>query len=202
MGKIRRGTFGERMSGRVYVALAALLVAAHHPPMSNADTAAEGPVQAVPGSARGGAAPEPPAMTTPPVPILLAPKLPKSFVYDPEFVAGLEKALFQTDLQPAHVELKNALTEAKTAINVTAQLSSYQATAWNCLQKSFSEEDQKQAGCTGTDSVNQCSDKLFWYCLKSHHGFPAAKTKAVASLEHLEKAMKEYRNKLQSIPTK
>lgn len=33
--------------------------------------------------------------------------------------------------------------------------------------RSFSVQDQKAAGCSGSDTVNQCTDKLVKYCLHS-----------------------------------
>lgn len=40
----------------------------------------------------------------------------------------------------------------------------------NCLTKSYSVQDQQAAGCAGTDTVNQCMDKLYKYCIGGFRG--------------------------------
>jgi hypothetical protein len=80
----------------------------------------------------------------------------------------------------------------------------YKRHALECATgKAFSAEDQKQAGCTGNDTVNHCSIKLFWYCMKERNpSFPASKAKMLTKIEVLEKALKEYAAQLKQIPTK
>lgn len=46
----------------------------------------------------------------------------------------------------------------------------YKAHIKNCLAKSYSVQDQQAAGCAGTDTVNQCMDKLYKYCIGSYKG--------------------------------
>ena len=40
----------------------------------------------------------------------------------------------------------------------------------NCLTKSYSVQDQQAAGCTGTETLNQCMDKLYKYCIGGFRG--------------------------------
>jgi hypothetical protein len=43
--------------------------------------------------------------------------------------------------------------------------SGYKSYATNCAKKSYSVDDQKNAGCMGSDTVDQCTSKLFRQCL-------------------------------------
>lgn len=43
--------------------------------------------------------------------------------------------------------------------------SGYDTYAKNCSKKSYSVDDQKNAGCLGSDTVDQCTTKLFRQCL-------------------------------------
>ncbi len=38
--------------------------------------------------------------------------------------------------------------------------------AKQCASKAYTVQDQKAAGCTGSDTVDQCMDKLYEHCLK------------------------------------
>jgi hypothetical protein len=40
--------------------------------------------------------------------------------------------------------------------------------AKQCAAKSYSVQDQKAAGCTGTDTLNQCMDKLYKHCIENY----------------------------------
>ncbi len=37
-----------------------------------------------------------------------------------------------------------------------------------CAKKSYSVQDQKNAGCLGSETVDQCTNKLFRYCLSRY----------------------------------
>jgi hypothetical protein len=37
-----------------------------------------------------------------------------------------------------------------------------------CSDKSFTVQDQQAAGCTGTESLNQCMEKLYKHCVKTY----------------------------------
>lgn len=39
-----------------------------------------------------------------------------------------------------------------------------------CASKAYSVQDQAKAGCTASDTVAQCSDKLLKHCLQSYRG--------------------------------
>jgi len=39
--------------------------------------------------------------------------------------------------------------------------------AKECANKAYNVQDQKAAGCTGTDTLNQCMDKLYKHCVKN-----------------------------------
>ena len=40
--------------------------------------------------------------------------------------------------------------------------------AKQCAAKSYSVQDQKVAGCTGNDTLNQCMDKLYKHCIENY----------------------------------
>ncbi len=40
--------------------------------------------------------------------------------------------------------------------------------AKQCAGKPYSVQDQKAAGCTGTDTLNQCMDKLYKHCIETY----------------------------------
>ena len=37
-----------------------------------------------------------------------------------------------------------------------------------CSGKSYSVQDQKAAGCTGNETLNQCMDKLYKHCVETY----------------------------------
>lgn len=37
-----------------------------------------------------------------------------------------------------------------------------------CTDKAYTVQDQKAAGCTGTDTMNQCMDKLYKHCVQTY----------------------------------
>jgi hypothetical protein len=60
------------------------------------------------------------------------------------------------------------------------------AAAQTCSSKAYSVQDQMAAGCTGTESLNQCMNKLYKHCIDTFSGNPTAgpsarNTAAVAS---------------------
>jgi hypothetical protein len=140
-----------------------------------------------------------------PAPVPVEPARKKPFQIDPAVLAGIEKSLLQTDLKPAHDELHAALKEATNNSNsVTYALPYYQGKAKSCQEGHYSAEDQKKAGCSGSDTVSQCSNKLYWYCLMggNNGGFPGKKMEMLKSADRLDKALKEYSTRLKTIPTR
>jgi hypothetical protein len=76
----------------------------------------------------------------------------------------------------------------------------------NCLTKSYSVQDQQAAGCAGTDTVNQCMDKLYKYCIggfKGEYGKKEAFTNAFKTeLERsstLNVKSKKYYDQMQTL---
>ena len=49
-------------------------------------------------------------------------------------------------------------------------MSGYRDYINSCLTKSYSVQDQQAAGCAGTDTVNQCMDKLYKHCIAAYKG--------------------------------
>lgn len=45
-----------------------------------------------------------------------------------------------------------------------------QAVAKSCANKAYSVQDQKNAGCGGTETLDQCTAKLFKHCVKTYAG--------------------------------
>jgi len=69
----------------------------------------------------------------------------------------------------AEHELHNATGCMSAAIDDELK-SYYKPYIKNCLTKSYSVQDQQSAGCAGTDTVNQCMDKLYKHCIGGYKG--------------------------------
>ncbi len=134
------------------------------------------------------------------------PVTPKPFQIDPALLGDVTKALLNTDTKPAVTELEAALKEAeKQRHEVYLALWYYQDRAGKCSKKTYTTEDQKAAGCTGTDTLNQCSHKLFRQCVSPAQStlaekFSKSRQKMLEASERLDKALKEYTAKLKLIP--
>jgi hypothetical protein len=129
------------------------------------------------------------------------PVTPKPFQIDPVVLGKITKGLLFTDTKPA--ELEAALKEAEKARhNVYLALWYYQDSATKCSKRTFTTEDQKAAGCVGTDTLDQCSLKLFQHCVGTgfKEKFHISRQKMNEEAARLEKALKEYTNKLKLIP--
>lgn len=76
----------------------------------------------------------------------------------------------------------------------------------HCLTKSYSVQDQQTAGCAGTDTVNQCMDKLYKYCIGSYKGGTGSKDNFIKKFKTaLERSneinvkSKKYSDQLQTL---
>lgn len=133
------------------------------------------------------------------------PVTPKPFHIDAALLGEITKVLLNTDTKPAANELEAALKETEMRHQVREALYFYQNKAKDCSKQTFTTQDQKAAGCTGTDTLNQCSQKLFRHCVSSGHGgyaekFSKSRQKMLEASERLDKALKEYNAKLKLIP--
>lgn len=71
----------------------------------------------------------------------------------------------------ARNELQDAIGKGYLSASIDDELRSYyKPHVKNCLAKSYSVQDQQAAGCAGNDTVNQCMDKLYKYCIGSYKG--------------------------------
>ncbi len=156
------------------------------------------------GPGRGVPATGSPTMKAPSQPVLPSEKKPIHIT--PEVLGGITQALLKTDTIPAKEELKAALKEAESKLSsVSNELWYYQNYAKTCSNKTYTTEDQKQAGCLGTDTLNQCSQKLFRHCFDQaakykKQGFSNSRKKMYEAADRLEKASKAYTEKLKLIP--
>jgi hypothetical protein len=150
--------------------------------------------------ARKGVVAGPPAMKAAPVPN--APARKKPIRITPAMLEGIYKALLKTEWQAEYKELHDATKKVNTlSAELYEPLSSYQHLAQNCMDKPYTSEDQKNAGCIATDTLSQCSIKLFHSCFNKYHtGVPAQKKKMLLAADLLDKALKAYVNKLKAIP--
>jgi hypothetical protein len=76
----------------------------------------------------------------------------------------------------------------------------------NCLTKSYSVQDQQAAGCVGTDTLNQCMDKLYKYCIGGFRGeygkkeaFKNAFKTELERSKFLNEKSKKYSDQLQNL---
>jgi hypothetical protein len=165
------------------------------PATSGADMGVGGARRTAPSQAPAGRA----VTATPPV-------APKPFHIDPAVLGEITKVLLNTDTKPAAAELEAALKETEKLLHtVQMDLWYYQDHAKKCSKKTFTTEDQKTAGCTGNDTLNQCTVKLFQYCVGHNQNsptinFPKSRQKMLEESARLDKALKEYTAKLKLIP--
>ncbi|MBI5905684.1 MAG: hypothetical protein HZB86_09080 [Deltaproteobacteria bacterium] len=131
---------------------------------------------------------------------------PATILLNPAVLGGITQALLNTDTKPAAAELEAALKETASRLHAVQQdLWYYQEHATKCSKKTYTTEDQKTAGCAGTDTLNQCSVKLFQYCFSHNQNsptrdFPKTRQKMFEASDRLDKALKEYRSRLKLIP--
>jgi len=80
-------------------------------------------------------------------------------------------------------------------------VSARSAIAKQCASKAYSVQDQMAVGCTGTDTLDQCTDKLYKNCLKtsvnegrnvSVQDFQRWATTAAAEARALSQMLKQY----------
>jgi len=73
--------------------------------------------------------------------------------------------------------------------------------AKECASKAYTVQDQKAAGCTGGDTMDQCTDKLYRQCLRtsgnpgrdvSIQEFQESATKAAAEARALSRMLNQY----------
>lgn len=161
----------------------------------------KGGASSVPTSVPKGSAPgKQPVGQVGPAPL---PVTPKPFQIDPAVLAKISKGLLFTNVTPATDELGAALKETeKQRHEVQIDLALYRNRAFECSKKTFTTEDQKTAGCAGTDTLDQCSAKLFQLCVGTSlkERFHKSRQKMLEESERLDKALKEYTAKLKLIP--
>ncbi len=64
-----------------------------------------------------------------------------------------------------------------------------------CPNKNYSVVDQQAAGCEGDDTINQCMEKLFDYCMaKSRQKFQQAAPAEIAAVRNVAKHVEAYVN--------
>lgn len=104
-------------------------------------------------------------------------------------------------------ELQSAVGTGYLPAGIDDELRSYyKPHIKNCLAKSYSVQDQQAAGCAGTDTVNQCMDKLYKYCIGSYKGGTGNKENFIKKFKTaLERSndinakSKKYSNQLQTL---
>lgn len=80
--------------------------------------------------------------------------------------------------------------------------------AWaskNCAAKSYSIDDQKAAGCLGTDTVDVCTEKLFQHCVQTNNYMNTYKTglrNMIEAVDNLNRTSNLYGNGLKETEKK
>jgi hypothetical protein len=170
-----------------------------HPPGSHA-IGIGGPGNPNP-PARKGVVPGPPAMKTAPV---QGPGPQKGPIQaNPAFFEALYHALLNTDLGWDTSRLHFVLDMAKKDSETMFQsLVVYQKNAKSCATRLYTIEDQKKAGCLGTDTLNQCSTKLFDHCFGAYKNdkFLKDRNQLLSTMNWLENKLKAYTAKVKMIP--
>lgn len=140
-------------------------------------------------------------MTTAPVQVMPAQK--KTIQIDPALLDVVYQVLLKTDLKAEQEEYDASLKDAQHVFgNGKNSLWYYQHRAQQCANKKYTTEDQKIAGCLGTDTLNQCSTKLFNKCFSQHKNDPflTFRKKMLEAADRQDKAQKAYTGKLKLIP--
>jgi hypothetical protein len=181
-----------------WVVSTAFLATVLHSPTCGAQTRSAGPRPSNPAAQT---APKPPATTTT-TPSATLPQDKKPF-FDPAILAALEKNLKKPDMNALDSELNNAQKDVDAKQSGMHSAVLQVGLRWSvCSQFKYSAADQKNAGCTGSDTVSQCTQKLFGECMKaSYADFASKKAQMLASIARLEKALKDYSAALQTTPT-
>lgn len=107
----------------------------------------------------------------------------------------------------ARNELQDAVGKGYLSASIDDELRSYyKPHVKNCLAKSYSVQDQQAAGCAGTDTVNQCMDKLYKYCIGSYKGGTGNKAEfinrfktALEKSNNINSKSKKYSDQLQTL---
>lgn len=107
----------------------------------------------------------------------------------------------------AQKELVDAVGKGYISASIDDELRAYyKPHIKNCLAKSYSVQDQQAAGCAGTDTVNQCMDKLYKYCIGSYKGGTGNKTEfinrfktALEKSNNINSKSKMYSDQLQTL---
>jgi hypothetical protein len=75
-------------------------------------------------------------------------------------------------------------------------LSTFQGYSKDCSIKAYSVQDQQAAGCKGNDTVEQCMEKLYDFCMSklNQPGFQAVAEKELAASRELVKRAQAYAN--------
>jgi hypothetical protein len=136
-------------------------------------------------------------------PVLTPPGQANPIQLNPAAFDALYHAQLKTDLGwytgRFHFVLDQVNTELST---MYTSLKAYQKHAEMCETRTYTKEDQQKAGCLGTDTLNQCSTKLFDHCFGAYKNDPFLKDrkKLLGSMDWLEKKLNAYRAQLKAIP--
>ncbi len=182
-----------------WLALAAFLATILHAPICGAQTRAVAPRPSNPAVQT---VPKPPAAAAT-APNAALPSHDTKPIFDPAILAALGKNWQKPDFNALEAELDSAQkdVDAKQSGLHSAMLQLGMRGAF-CSQFKYSAADQKNAGCAGSDTVSQCTQKLFAECTKaSHADFVSKKAQMLTSAGRLEKALKAYAAALGPSPT-
>lgn len=81
---------------------------------------------------------------------------------------GMNKHIIQIVAQVKFDKLNQQYTEfSGNAKKFESGAGVISGIAKECAKKAFSVQDQKAAGCAGSDTLNQCMDKLYKHCVKN-----------------------------------
>ena len=75
----------------------------------------------------------------------------------------------------------------------------------HCAGKSYTIDEQKEAGCLGTDTVDECSKKLYWNCFQDSPYLQSYKSRLkemVEAMDALNRAAVLYENGLKTAEKK
>jgi len=97
---------------------------------------------------------------------------------DPSVVPPFYASLLTTIDEVYQVQKEFSDTVGSMSCTIDDELRyNYKPHVNNCLNKSYSVQEQQAAGCAGNDTVNQCMNKLYKYCMGGYKGGNGSKEK-------------------------
>jgi hypothetical protein len=131
-------------------------------------------------------------------PVLAHPALKKPIMLTPRMISPGER---NTDPKPEFLAVINAFNNFNSGSH-SLRMQCYTALAEKCANKQYTTQDQMMAGCLGSDTLDQCSKKLYKWCVVPYKSCISLqdKTNILQDAEYLDTAVKAFIAKWKILP--